>query len=131
MLQRNNIHLKVCPEGEVTATLAALRQSAATARHKAKFILATDGKSFEAENLGDGETVACVYADFSDHFGFFLPLAGSLRAGFGVCGNEVSDVDGRVVSVEYGCGAHSEVRAEPTPLAERGDPVYDDGDRPL
>ena len=76
VLQRNNIHLKVCPEGEVTATLAALRQSAATTRQKAKFILATDGKSFEAENLVDGETVACPYADFHDHFGFFLPLAG-------------------------------------------------------
>ena len=76
VLQRNNIHIKVCPEGEVTATLAALRQSPATARHKAKFILATDGKSFEAENLADGETVACAYADFPDHFGFFLPLAG-------------------------------------------------------
>jgi hypothetical protein len=76
VLQRNNIHLKVCPEGEVTATLAALRQSAATTRHKAKFILATDGKSFEAENVVDGETVACAYADFHDHFGFFLPLAG-------------------------------------------------------
>ena len=76
VLQRNNIHLKVCSEGEVTAGLAALRQSAATARQKAKFILATDGKSFEAENLVDGETVACDYADFENHFGFFLPLAG-------------------------------------------------------
>jgi hypothetical protein len=76
VLQRNNIHVKVCPEGEVTATLAALRQSAATARHKAKFILATDGKNFETENVVDGETVACAYADFHDHFGFFLPLAG-------------------------------------------------------
>jgi hypothetical protein len=76
VLQRNNIHMKVCPEGEVTATLAALQQSAATARQKAKFILATDGKSFEAENVVDGETVACAYTDLSDHFGFFLPLAG-------------------------------------------------------
>jgi hypothetical protein len=41
--------------------------------------------------------------------GFFLPLEGSLRAGFGACGNEMAPVDGRVVSVEYGCGAHSEV----------------------
>ena len=76
VLQRNNIHLKVCPEGEVTATLTGLRDSPATARYKVKFILATDGKSFESENLGDGETVACDYPDFHDHFGFFLALAG-------------------------------------------------------
>ncbi len=54
----------------------ALRQSPATARQKCKFILATDGKSFEAENIADGETVACDYPDFHNHFGFFLPLAG-------------------------------------------------------
>lgn len=76
VLQRNNIHLKVCAEGEVAATLDALRRSPATTRHKAKFILATDGLSFEAENLVDGGTVACAYPDFHDHFGFFLPLAG-------------------------------------------------------
>ena len=76
VLQRNNIHLKVCAEGEVAATLTALRESAATVRQKAKFILATDGKSFEAENLVDGETIACDYPDFHDHFGFFLALAG-------------------------------------------------------
>ena len=44
--------------------------------------------------------------------GFFLPLAGSLRAGFGVCGNEIVEADGQVVSVEFGCGAHSEVVVE-------------------
>ncbi len=76
VLQRNNIHLKVCAEGAVAATLTALRESPATARQKAKFILATDGNAFEAENLVDGETVACAYVDFADHFGFFLPLAG-------------------------------------------------------
>nr|WP_228040843.1 type IIL restriction-modification enzyme MmeI [Nodosilinea sp. LEGE 07088] len=76
VLQRNNIHLKMCAEGAVAATLTALRESPATARQKAKFILATDGKAFEAENLVDGETVACNYPDFHDHFGFFLPLAG-------------------------------------------------------
>ena len=76
VLQRNNIHLKVCAEGEVTDTLTALRESPATTKHKAKFILATDGKGLEAENLADGETVACKYPDFHDHFGFFLPLAG-------------------------------------------------------
>src|SRR5690349_12516545 len=76
VLQRNHIHMVVCAEGEIPAALAALRDSPATARYKAKFILATDGKTFEAENLADGETLACDYGDFHDHFGFFLPLAG-------------------------------------------------------
>ncbi|MBE9030777.1 class I SAM-dependent DNA methyltransferase [filamentous cyanobacterium LEGE 11480] len=78
VLQRNNIHLKVCEEGEVTATLTALRESPATAKQKAKFILATDGVSLEAENLADEAEppLVCEYAKFDDHFGFFLPLAG-------------------------------------------------------
>ncbi len=76
VLQRNNIHLKTCASGEVAATLTALRESPKTAALKAKFILATDGAEFHAENLVDGSTVACDYPDFHDHFGFFLPLAG-------------------------------------------------------
>ncbi len=39
--------------------------------------------------------------------GFYLPLAGSLRAAFGVCGNAMG-ADGRVVHIAYGCGAHSD-----------------------
>ncbi|MEZ5937420.1 MAG: DNA methyltransferase [Hyphomonadaceae bacterium] len=76
VLQTNNIHIAVAPAGEVTKTLAALRGSPATTRFKAKFILATDGDTFEAEDIDNGETVACTYADFPNHFGFFLPLAG-------------------------------------------------------
>jgi hypothetical protein len=76
ILQTNNIHMVVAAPGEVTRTLAALKASPATARAKAKFVLATDGDTFEAEDLASGETVACVYADFPNHFGFFLPLAG-------------------------------------------------------
>lgn len=76
VLQTNNIHIAVAPAGEVTKTLAALRESPATTRFKAKFILATDGDTFEAEDIDNGETVACTYADFPNHFGFFLPLAG-------------------------------------------------------
>ncbi len=60
--------------------------------------------------------------------GFLLPLAGSLRAGFGVCGNEMTATDGRVVSVEFGCGAHSEAAVVVPSLAERTGDVYDDGD---
>lgn len=57
--------------------------------------------------------------------GFFLPLAGSLGAMFGVCGNELS-ADGHVVDKLYGCGAHSDT---PAP-ASTGSPIYepfDDG----
>ena len=40
-------------------------------------MLATDGDLFEAEDLtSDDPPVACTYADFPNHFGFFLPLAG-------------------------------------------------------
>lgn len=76
VLQTNNIHIAVAAPGEVTTTLAALKASPATTRAKAKFVLATDGDTFEAEELTSGETVACDFADFPDHFGFFLPLAG-------------------------------------------------------
>ncbi len=40
--------------------------------------------------------------------GFFVPLAGSLRSSFGVCANAIAPDDARVVSVDHGCGAHSE-----------------------
>jgi len=76
VLQTNNIHIAVATPGEVTKTLAALKASPATIRAKAKFVLATDGDTFEAEDLASGETVACAYSDFPNHFGFFLPLAG-------------------------------------------------------
>ncbi|WP_291523557.1 DNA methyltransferase [Acidithiobacillus sp.] len=76
VLQRSNIHIAVSTEGNVDETLKALRVSPATAKAKAKFILATDGLTLEAEEIGSGETIACVYPDFPNHFGFFLPLAG-------------------------------------------------------
>ena len=76
VLQRGNIHIKTCDDGEVAATLDALRESAATAAQKAKFTLATDGVEFQAEDLEGGETVACEFPDFANHFGFFLELAG-------------------------------------------------------
>jgi len=50
--------------------------------------------------------------------GFFLPLAGALRQAFGACANEYAPDDGQVVSVDHGCGAHSEavvVPASPAP----------------
>ena len=76
VLQTNNIHILTCEAGQVPKALKVLKDSPATAKAKAKFILATDGIDFEAEDLASGETVACAFKDFPDHFGFFLPLAG-------------------------------------------------------
>lgn len=76
VLQFNNIHLVACATGQVSQTLKALKASRATLNAKARFILATDGIDFEAEDLTYGETVVCAYKTFPDHFGFFLPLAG-------------------------------------------------------
>jgi hypothetical protein len=76
VLQRSNIHIAACTSGAVHSTLAALRASSKTASAKAKFILATDGLTLEAEDLASGETIAADYSDLPKHFGFFLPLAG-------------------------------------------------------
>lgn len=77
VLQRNNIHIAVCATGLVTETLHKLRLSPATIKAKAKFILATDGVDFEAEDLtSDDSPVVCKYEDFPNHFGLFLALAG-------------------------------------------------------
>jgi hypothetical protein len=58
--------------------------------------------------------------------GYFMALGGTMRQVFGVCANEWSPSDGRVVSVDHGCGAHSETdveRPEPEPLPE---PILDE-----
>ncbi len=52
--------------------------------------------------------------------GFYLPLAGSLRAAFGVCANAMG-ADGHVVHAGYGCGAHSDT---PAPTGS-GSPLYE------
>lgn len=76
VLQRNNIHIATCAPGEVDAKFAELQASPKTSSAKAKFIVATDGETIQAEDLNSGATLAQPYADLPDHFGFFLPLAG-------------------------------------------------------
>lgn len=76
ILQRSNIHLATSAPGKVHETLQALRASPRTLPAKAKFILATDGQTLEAEDLISGEVLSCDFKKFADHFGFFLPLAG-------------------------------------------------------
>lgn len=80
VLQRSNIHIATCPHGEVDATLTALRESPKTATAKAKFIVATDGESFQAEDINGGGTVACGYAEFPNISGSSCLSPGSRRS---------------------------------------------------
>jgi hypothetical protein len=45
-----------------------------------------------------------------------------------VCGNEITATDGHVVSVEFGCGAHSEAPTARNQSTEPAPMVYDDGE---
>lgn len=76
VLQRSNIHIAVCDQDKASEVLRALRESKATEKAKAKFILATDGLNLQAEDLVSGDTISSNFSEFAEHFGFFLPLAG-------------------------------------------------------
>jgi hypothetical protein len=57
--------------------------------------------------------------------GFLQPIGGTLGQAFGVCANEFSPADGRVVSLAYGCGGHSEAAVMPKP-PQPAAPVIDE-----
>jgi hypothetical protein len=57
--------------------------------------------------------------------GFFVPLSGGLGRFFGACANSFAPDDGRVVSADHGCGAHSEAAGTGSP-AQANVPVIDE-----
>ncbi|WP_369194623.1 DUF3027 domain-containing protein [Streptomyces djakartensis] len=57
--------------------------------------------------------------------GFLVPVGGSLGQAFGACANEFSPADGRLVSLAYGCGGHSEAAVMPRP-PQPAPPVVDE-----
>lgn len=89
--------------------------------------LSVEGRDLAAQRWydGDGGPDAPI-AQSAPHrchsCGFLLRIAGPLSETFGVCANGDANDDGRVVSVDHGCGAHSEVRLakkhEPQPLPD-------------
>lgn len=94
-------------------------------------VLSRQGRLAAAErwhvgDYGPGSPMAATAPGRCGSCGFYLPVAGSLSAAFGVCGNELAPADGHVVHVEFGCGAHSEVEVEPSPVAAVAELVYDD-----
>jgi len=79
-------------------------------------VLGRDGRLEAADRWHDGDfgpgTPMATHAPaHCASCAFYLPLAGSLGALFGACGNELAPADGRVVDAGYGCGAHSDAGA--------------------
>ncbi|QBJ97355.1 DUF3027 domain-containing protein [Rhodococcus sp. ABRD24] len=90
-----------------------------------KQVMSREGRLDCAERWHDGahgpdSEMAKAAPSTCDLCGFFLPLAGSLHAAFGVCGNEMA-ADGHVVHASHGCGAHSDT----TLPTGAGTPRYD------
>jgi hypothetical protein len=93
--------------------------------------LSLEGRDLAAQRWYDGDggpesPIAQAAPDSCRSCGFLVRIAGSMADSFGVCANGDANDDGRVVSFDHGCGAHSEVRLarkhEPPPLPE---PVHD------
>lgn len=89
--------------------------------------LSPTGRELAAQRWydGDGGPQAPIAQSAPDHChtcGFLVRIAGPMSELFGVCANGDANDDGRVVSFDHGCGAHSEVRLakkhEPQPLPD-------------
>jgi hypothetical protein len=98
-------------------------------------VMSREGRLDAAQRWYDGDhgpnapiAVAAPVGARCGSCGFYLLLAGSMRQAFGVCGNEYAPDDGQVVSVDHGCGAHSEVLVEQPAAVEELPTVYDDSE---
>ena len=94
-----------------------------------KQVTSLEGRLDAAQRWHDGDfgpdtEMAKAAPSTCGRCGFYLPIAGSLSAAFGVCGNEFA-ADGRVVHAEYGCGAHSDTEL-PTGAGSPQFEPYDD-----
>lgn len=117
-------------------------------------VLGPEGRKSAAERWHRGShgptaAAAIASAEPCSTCAFFVPLSGSMSQVFGACTNEWSPSDGRVVSVDHGCGAHSQTDAEkqssrwpttepvidtaaadPLVLEDGNEPAKGDGDEP-
>lgn len=66
-----------------------------------------DGPAAQIARLADNKCATCAW---------LLPIGGAVGQAFGVCAHDMSPSDGHVVAMDHGCGAHSDVVAEPTPV---------------
>ncbi|WP_203433325.1 DUF3027 domain-containing protein [Jiangella asiatica] len=94
-----------------------------------EWVLSREGRDDAAQRWSDGDTgpnteIAKAAPGHCGSCGFAVPLAGSLGGGFGVCTNERTPFDGRVVAHAHGCGGHTDVRL-PAPSEDAPEPVVD------
>jgi Protein of unknown function (DUF3027) len=80
-------------------------------------VMSAEGRDEAGERWlgGDGgpnNQMTKLAPDVCETCGFFVRLQGSLVPLFGVCANAYSASDASVVSVDHGCGAHSNVPSE-------------------
>ncbi|MDR0435944.1 MAG: DUF3027 domain-containing protein [Propionibacteriaceae bacterium] len=80
-----------------------------------RWISSPNGPDNQFTRLAPGVCVTC---------GFFVRLAGRLGGMFGACANEYSPFDARVVSLDHGCGGHSDAVEEEREISIPA-PVYD------
>jgi len=83
-------------------------------------VLSAEGRDEAAQRWLAGEggpdnSLSRLAPDVCETCGFFVRLQGSLGTLFGVCANAFSVSEGTVVSVDHGCGAHSNVLADERP----------------
>ncbi|MDO4888091.1 MAG: DUF3027 domain-containing protein [Actinomycetaceae bacterium] len=97
-------------------------------------VLSDEGRSaaFERWYRGEGgpntEGTRAARATCST-CGFLMRMGGTARRLFGVCANEWSAYDGRVVSFDHGCGSHSETDVANRPKVwDASDPILDEHD---
>ncbi|MCA0178756.1 MAG: DUF3027 domain-containing protein [Actinobacteria bacterium] len=94
-------------------------------------VLSSQGRAEAAQRWYDGDhgpgaAVAVKAPAPCASCGFFVPIAGALRSVFGLCANEWSPSDGTVVSIDHGCGAHSEVDIDRRDAERVPEPIVDD-----
>ncbi|AIR99036.1 DUF3027 domain-containing protein [Streptomyces glaucescens] len=102
------------PQTPVRGTIAAVAEELGLRRARvlSRYGLHTAADRWE-EAFGPKTPMAQAAPAACVSCGFLLRIGGSLGQAFGVCANEFSPADGRVVSLAYGCGGHSEAAIMP------------------
>ena len=121
-------------EGEVEeSSLQDVNDAVETFRLTRRHVLTSLGRAQAAKRWYEGPrgpkalSTKTAEGNLCSTCGFFVPLAGELDRMFGVCANKWSPDDGRVVSIDHGCGEHSEIEPpEPSHLWVQSKPAFDD-----